>query len=143
MAMEAQGCAVFFSTTSSMTTAAGGRVGQVVSFTGPSGAAGVIDVTHLASTAKEKLMGLRDEGNIGFSCNFLATDAVQIKVREQRATRTLSNIAIGFTDTASPHLIHSKCYITNFSLGGSVDNKMTLDFTAELTGPITWTTFTP
>jgi hypothetical protein len=57
MAMESQGVSVYFSTSSANSTAAAALVEQVVSFNGPSGSAGVIDVTHLGSTAKEKLIG--------------------------------------------------------------------------------------
>lgn len=141
MAMEAQGAMVFFSTTSANTTAAAGRVEQVVSFNGPSGSAGVIDVTHLGSTAKEKLIGLRDEGSIGFDVNFLATGAVQTKMRESRAARTLSNIAIAFNDTAKT-LAAMECYVSGFAISGSVDNKITASIQCEINGPVTWTTYT-
>jgi len=40
---------------------------NVVSFQGPGGQASVIDVTNLASTAKEKRVGLRDEGQLSLS----------------------------------------------------------------------------
>ena len=40
---------------------------NVVSFQGPGGQASVIDVTNLASTSKEKRVGLRDEGQLSLT----------------------------------------------------------------------------
>uniref|UniRef100_A0A6M3KKM0 Putative tail protein n=1 Tax=viral metagenome TaxID=1070528 RepID=A0A6M3KKM0_9ZZZZ len=141
MALEAQGSIVYFSTTSANTTAAAGAVEQVVSFNGPSGSAGVIDVTSLESTAKEKLIGLRDEGSISFDINFVATASVQTKMRDMRAARTLSNIAIAFNDVGKT-LAGMKCYVSGFAISGAVDNKITASVQCEISGPVTWTTWT-
>ena len=46
---------------------------NVVSFQGPGGQAQVIDVTNLSSTAKEKRMGLRDEGSCRSRCILIPT----------------------------------------------------------------------
>ena len=46
-----------------MGTTAFETIPNIVSFQGPGGQAQVIDVTNLSSTAKEKRMGLRDEGS--------------------------------------------------------------------------------
>jgi hypothetical protein len=141
MALEAQGSIVYFSSVAANTTAAASAVEQVVSFNGPSGSAGVIDVTSLGSTAKEKLIGLRDEGSISFDVNFIATAARQTKMRNARAARTESNIAIAFNDVGKT-LAAMKCYVSGFAITGSVDNKVTASITCEINGPVTWTTWT-
>lgn len=141
MAIESQGLIVFFSTTSANSTAAAAMLEQVNSVAGPSGAAAVIDVTHLQSTAKEKLLGLRDEGNITLDCNFLATGTVQNKMRDSRSQRTIANIGIGFNDTAKT-MAAMECYVSGFSVNAGVDAKLTCAITCEINGPVTWTTYT-
>lgn len=139
MAIETQGVNIFFSTSSANSTSTAVRIEEVVSFNGPTGAANQIDVSHLQSTAREFIMGLMDEGEISFSCNF-TNGANQVKLRSQRAKRELSNIALGFTDPSSL-LIAAKCYVTGFAISGGVDDKVGLDVTVKLTGPVTYTTY--
>ena len=141
MALESQGVICFFSTTTSGSTAAAAIVGGVSGFNGPSGAANVIDITSLQSTAKEKLMGLRDEGKITVDVYFSATDVAQTKMRECRANRTKCNLGLGLTDGSSS-LIGQQGYVTNFSITGSVDNAIKAAITFEIDGPSTWSTFT-
>jgi len=141
MAFESQGMLFVFSTSSANSTAVAAAIEEVTSFSGPSGSASIIDVTHLDSTAKMKLVGLRDEGNLTLDLNFVATAAMQTKLREARAARTESNIAILFNDTGRT-LAAMKCFVTGFSIGGSVDNKLTGSVTIEINGPVTWTTYT-
>ncbi len=69
MAFESQGTEFFWSATTAATTAAARLVGDVTDFSGPGGQASVIDITNLNSTAKEKLVGLRDEGQVSLSLN--------------------------------------------------------------------------
>ena len=140
MAIESQGMYVFFSTTTSVAT--GQIVEEVNSVSGPSGSASIIDITHLQSTAKEKLIGLRDEGQISINVNFMATAAYQTKIRECRATRTACNIAIGFNDTAHS-MAKCVCYVPSFNISAGVDAKLTADITFELTGAIAWSSYTP
>lgn len=142
MALESQGMIVCFSTTTANTTAVAAAIEEVNSVNGPSGSANVIDVTHLRSTAKEKLIGLRDEGQISLDINFIATAANQIKLRESRAGRTQSNVALLFSDSGNT-LAAMKCYVSGFAITGAVDAKMTGSVTIEINGPVTWTTYTP
>ncbi len=142
MALESQGMWVTFSTSSANNTATSAAIEEVNSVNGPSGSANVIDVTHLQSTAKEKLIGLRDEGQISLDINFIATAAIQTKLREARAARTESNIALLFNNTGRT-MAAMKCFVSGFAISGAVDNKMTAAVTIEINGPVTWTTYTP
>ena len=54
---------------------------NLVSFQGPSGSRQVIDATTLASTAKEKDVGIPDLGQITFDYNFSSADAALIDGR--------------------------------------------------------------
>ena len=135
--MESQGVVVYWSSSTAMSTAQ--VVGGVTGFNGPSGSAATIDITTLASTAKEKQMGLPDEGQISLDLVYISTDVGQTALRNDRAARTKRKVALRFTD-ASTQLIHADAYVTGFSLTGAVDDIIKASATLEITGPLTWTT---
>jgi predicted secreted protein len=137
MAVQSQGSVLYFSTTTALATAI--SIGSVAGFNGPSGSANVIDITHLGSTAKEKMMGLRDEGQISLDCIFDPANSGQTKLRECRAARTKSHFAIKMTDTAIT-MIDGDCYVTGFALSGRVDDKLSLSVTLEISGPVLYST---
>ena len=141
MALESQGVIIFWSTSTAASTAAADVVGEVVSFSGPGGNAAVIDVTHLGSTAKEKMMGLPDEGQLTLECNLAPTDTGQIGLRSARAARAKKKAVIKLTDsTSAPTKLIFDAYCLNFSINGSVDNKISASIGLEIAGPCTWTT---
>jgi len=137
MALESQGSKVYFSTSTALSTAI--EVGEVVGFNGPTGQANTIDVTHLGSSAKEFMMGLRDEGEITLDINFKPTDTGQTKLRECRANRTKSHFAIKLTDTAITQ-IDGDCYVLGYAGQGSVDNALKGSVTLKITGALNYTT---
>jgi hypothetical protein len=137
MAIESQGVVVFWSTSTAQSTAQ--TVGTVTSFNGPTGSAAVIDITSLESTAKEKLMGLPDEGQITIDMIYDSSNAGQTALRVDRAARTKRNVSVKLTDGSSS-LFHADAYVTNWSITGTVDDAVKAAATFELTGPITWTT---
>lgn len=143
MAISAQGCQFLWCvstaavTTAMDTTAA---VGEVSNISGPSGSAGIIDITHLGSTAKEKLPGLPDEGQITLEVNFGYATSLNDKQKDMiadRKARTKKSWGILFPD-ASSSLAWGHGYCTGFSISGSVDNKITASITIEIDGEITW-----
>ena len=84
--IESQGTVFFWSATTAASTATTRTVGQVVGFTGPGGAANVIDVTHLGSTMREKRMGLPDEGTFTMDVLLDMTESSgQQSIRADRA----------------------------------------------------------
>jgi len=137
MAIESQGAVVYWSTSTALSTAQ--TVGGVMGFNGPSGSANIIDITTLQSTAKEKQMGLPDEGQISFDVLYLSTDTGQIALIADRKARTKRNCAIRFTDSSTT-LVHADAYCTGFSVTGAVDDVIKASVTLEITGPLTWTT---
>jgi len=139
MAMESQGVALYWSTSTSKSTSSTAAVGEVASFSGPTGSAAVIDVTHLGSTAKEKLMGLPDEGNLTMEVHLVATDSGQTNLRTDRASRTLRKACIELND-ASSYYIEFDAYCSGFSVGGSVDDKLSASITLEIANAVTWST---
>jgi hypothetical protein len=128
---------LYWSTTTSLSTVI--SVGQVVGFNGPTGSANVIDASHLGSTAKEKMIGLRDEGQITLDCNLAPSDMGQVKLRECRAARTQGNWAIKMTDTAIT-MLNGHGYVSGFSVTGAVDQIVKASITIEISGAVTYST---
>lgn len=146
MAYNAQGSYVYWSTTTVLSTAI--AIGSVVGFNGPSGSAPIIDATHLQSTAKEKIMGLADEGQISLDCQFNPSDSGQTKLRECRAARTKGHWAIkhSYTSVAAStqgYQWDGKGYCTGFAIQGAVDQVVKLTATIEITGAVSQTTVAP
>lgn len=110
---------------------------NVVSFQGPGGQASVIDVTNLASTAKEKRVGLRDEGQLSLSLHFNPDDPVHIAMRADRAANTRRQYKITFTDTTPAATWTFYGYVTQFSVQGGVDAVVEASVTIEIDGSIT------
>jgi len=137
MAIEAQGTRFFWSTSTSRSTV--NAIGDIVGFNGPGGSAAVIDITSLLSTAKEKLVGLNDEGQLTLDLNFDRSDTGQSLMMTDRAARNLRRACIKFNDTSTTEA-HFLCYCLGFSISGAVDDKVTANAVTEIIGPITWTT---
>lgn len=112
-------------------------VSEVVSFTGPGGSAAVIDVTHLQSSAKEKMMGLFDEGQVSLELNLVPSNTGQTRLRADRVAKTKRNFRVTLTDTPATVLTFA-AYVINFSIGTGVDDKATASVTLEVTGDVTW-----
>ena len=112
-------------------------VAEVVSFTGPGGSATVIDATHLASTAREKLMGLPDEGQFSMELNLVPSDAQQIALKDDRVNRTKRNFQLLLTDVG-PTTLSFAGFVLEFSISGGVDDKITATITIEITDVVTW-----
>lgn len=118
-------------------------IGEVVGFNGPSGAANVIDVTNLGSTAKEKRIGIRDEGQLTLDINFSPTDGPQMAMKNDRANRTLREYEIRLTDAVTgyiPTALNFDAYVTGFAISGSVDNVVKGSLTLEITSAVKWIT---
>lgn len=112
-------------------------IGEVVSFQGPGGSASVIDVTHLGSAAKEKRMGLMDEGQFTFEMNLDTADTQHDGLRADRAARTLRNFQVTLTDSPAT-VISFSAYVLSFSIQGAVDDKIAASVTLEISGAVTW-----
>lgn len=112
------------------------EVGEITDFTGPGGSASVIDVTHLKSTAKEKRMGLPDEGQFTFNVNLVPSDNGQRHVFKSRKDRRLTNFKLTLTD-APATVLSFAAFVLEFSLSGAVDDKIPAAITLEISGPVT------
>jgi len=121
------------------------NIGSVVSFNGPGGAAAVIDITCLQSTAKEKMIGLRDEGQVSIEVllDTTASSSQHMNLKDDRATRTKRQFDIVLTDKTtnagaqSGYLFFSG-YVSNFSVAGAVDQAVKATMTLELSSDGRW-----
>jgi hypothetical protein len=108
-------------------------VGEVVSFSGPGGVAGTYDVTHLLSTKREKRPSLPDEGDYTMECNFLPDDPGQQALMADRATRTVREVIVTYSDGSTDTF---QAYCTGAVKSGGVDNKVGISFTLAITGDV-------
>lgn len=136
-AITAQGSLVFICTSTAASTSTAGLVGMCKSFSGPGGNSNEIDVTSFDSTAKEFLIGLRDEGTVTFDCNYSQSDAGQQLVRTRRADRALTKLVIKLSDAT---FIIGDCYVTGYNINGGVDQPVTASVTVRMTGATTFST---
>lgn len=134
--------AVDIDTTGKTLTAANGtitplaylEVGEITDFDGPSGSASVIDTTNLQSTAKEKLMGLPDEGQFSLTINRQPDDAGQLAVSAARAARTSRNFKLTLSDDS---VLSFAGYVLGDTWSGGVDGKVSGSITIEISGAVT------
>ena len=135
--LEAQGCAVFWSSTTAASTA--NAIGNVVDFSGPSGAAAVIDITSLSDSAKVKMMGIPDEGQLSLSVFYDPANTAQGLLQTDRAARNKRKCVIKFTDASSNHAIFD-AYCLQFAVNAAVDDAVKANVVFEVADEVTWST---
>ena len=140
MAKESQGIICYWSTVTVNATLAANVVGELTGFSGPSMSAGVIDVTNLQSTAKEKMIGLYDGGQISLNVNWVATNDGQIKLRESLVKRTKGSLLIQLSTATTAQKISLEGYVIGMNVNGAVDNVLKGDFSIAITGGASFTT---
>lgn len=133
-AIESQGITIQVSTGSPTSFS---NIMNVTGFGGPGGSASVIDVTNLSSTAKEKLMGLPDEGQFTLDINLDPDDASHTTLRANRAARTRTEFKVNFTDS-TPATATFWGYVLGFQVSGAVDQQVKASVTIEIDGPVLW-----
>ena len=94
------------------------------------------DASDLKSTAKEKRMGLQDEGQLTLAMFYIPDNAVHMALRTDRANRTLRNFRIMFTDTGDTQWDFAG-FVTGFTVSGGVDGIVEANVTIEISGAIT------
>lgn len=109
---------------------------EVRSINGPDGSASEIDVTDLSSTAREFRMGLKDEGSITLDMMYIPANTVHAGLRADRASRTLRNFKLQFTDVPATTWSFA-AYVQGFSVANDVDGVTTASVTLRISGSIT------
>lgn len=109
------------------------EIGELIDWDGPGGSASVIDITHLQSTAREKMIGLMDEGQLTLTVNFLDADTGQLAVSAARLARLEKDWKLVYSDAAVQTF---KGYALAFSSSGGVDDKVSGTITIEISGEV-------
>lgn len=135
MAIESQGTVVAIGQGDANSVAYGSEVfdniGEVKTFGGPNGSASVIDVSHLGSTRREKLMGLPDDGQISFGFLRMFGDAGQESAKTARSDRELRHLKITYSDAT---VEHGTVFVLEMSTQGGVDQALEGSMTVEIDG---------
>lgn len=111
-------------------------IAEINSFSGPGGSVSVIDVTDLASSAKEKIAGMNDNGQLSFECNFIPSNAQHLALRTAKENGTQVPVKIVFTDTGNTEWAFD-AIVTGFSVSGAIDGVVKGSVTLEISGSIT------
>jgi len=100
------------------------------------GSASVIDVTDLASTAKEKRMGLQDEGQLTFTLQFVPGNLLHAELVLAKGDRASRAFKVILTD--SPQTTYwFRGFVLSVPITGSVDNVVESAVVVEITGLVT------
>ena len=105
----------------------------------PDGSASEIDVTNLASSAKEFVIGLPDEGSVSLEVVFDYSAAVSTRhetLHAARAAQTLDTYQIFLSDSPETTITFT-AYCSTFSLSLGVDDKVGATFGLRISGSAT------
>jgi hypothetical protein len=93
---------------------------QVTNLSGPDGSASEIDVTNLSSTAKEFILGLKDEGSISMDIIWDERLASHASLRSLFASGASNNFRI--SDAGSPIKNYTfPAFVSTLSMSSGVD----------------------
>lgn len=110
-------------------------LGTVRSITGMGGGSPtVIDVSHLGSAFREKLLGLRDEGQLTFELQWDGEDETFRAIWADRAAGTLRNWQIELPDDT---VFTFSAYVMTAELSAETDAAITVSVTLEISGAAT------
>ena len=114
-------------------------LGNVKNFTAMDGTNTEVEVTNLASPAKEFLLGLTDPGSVSFEIDTDFGDAGQaIAVAAKEAVPpTLCNFQIVLPSSMTTPTITFQGYVKKFNVQGSVDAPVKSMIEIRCTGPVT------
>lgn len=134
--IESQGCT--FAIQDSASPAVYQTVGNVVSITDLRGGnATVIDISNLASTRREKRMGLPDEGQITVQCQYDPDDTNgQVAMETARDSRTEESFQVSLSDSPATTFTFNG-FVLTASLGVNIDDVVQATYTIEITGVVT------
>lgn len=111
-------------------------IASVTSFQGPSGQRQVIDATTLASTGKEKDVGIPDYGQITFDFNFVKTDTMLVDVWDGFIAGSLYLFKIVLSDSPATTFTFS-AYVLSMNYTANLDDIVRGSVTLEISGSVT------
>lgn len=128
--LDAQGTIVTFNDGTTAQT-----VGGVVSFTFGDGQASDIDISTLASTAKEYRQGLQDFGDCTLEVKRDPNDAGQSAMEAAKAAQATRETVITLP---SGDVATFNAYVKSISSSGGVDDVVNGTATLKVTGAVVW-----
>jgi hypothetical protein len=137
-AVNGQGATISVSTNGTTFT----EISEVKSFGGiGGGTASIKDVTHLKSTAKEKKLGLKDEGQITLGGNYIEDDVGQemLQTARDNSTKLIMKVELANrkTPTGKGTTWVFDVFVQTFKTDGiSVDETVVFDSSCEITGSV-------
>lgn len=113
-------------------------VAELRSFTGPGAPAAKIDTTTLSSTAKEFVLGLKDNGEISFEAFLKESDPGQAALFAARDALVARNfkLIMPFSPARTWAFL---AFVMEFNISGGVDDVINAQITLAITGDITRT----
>jgi hypothetical protein len=100
------------------------------------GSAAVIDTTDLSSTAKEKRMGLADEGQCTFTLMIRPKESTHAELIAAKADRQARSFRVTLTDGPAPTTYQFSGFVLSVPIGGTVDAVIESSVTIEITGAV-------
>ncbi len=101
------------------------------------GSAAVIDVTDLSSSAREKRMGLADEGQCTFTLNLIPKNVAHAELIQAKADRQIRDFRVVFTDGPNPSTYYFSGFVLSVPVSAGVDAVIESNVTVEISGPVT------
>ncbi len=109
---------------------------NVRSFTGFDGAANIIDVTNLSSTAEEIRPGIPRFGQISFEIDWDHGDPSHVALLARQLNQAQSAFKLVLPDT---HTATFNGYVMKVPIQGGVDQVVRGTVDVRITGPVSWT----
>jgi hypothetical protein len=110
-------------------------IAQVTSMSGPDGSASEIDVTNLSSTAKEFILGLKDEGSIQLSMIWDERLTSHAALRTLFGSGASNNFQIA--DAGSPTKYYTfPAFVSTLSMSTGVDEVQRADVNLRISSAI-------
>lgn len=100
------------------------------------GSASVIDTTDLSSTAKNKRMGLQDEGQCTFTLNFIPNELTHAELLEAKGDRRRRQFELELTDSPVTRY-RFQAFVLSVPISAGVDAVIESNVTLEITGSVT------
>lgn len=100
------------------------------------GSASVIDTTDISSTAKEKRMGLQDEGQCTFTLMLRPKETTHAELIDAKADRQKRKFRITLTEASTPTTYTFDAFVLSVPLSASVDAVIESNVTLEITGAV-------
>jgi hypothetical protein len=110
---------------------------NIKSFSGFDGQGSDIDVTNLASAAKEFRIGLIDNGMLSLDMHLDRADAGQLAMQAAQVGSLLKAFKLILPSGSTPNASFN-AYVKKFALQGAVDGVVGLSVDLKISGAVTW-----